>query len=544
MKTVSNLARKNALLVFFITIISLFTISCKKEPTSNLIVSADTLVFHGNQSLQLTLSIETVSECEFQISHVPDWVNVHPMHGVLRQGSHYTIDIISDVEHLQGGSISDRLVIESTEGTSIVRLVAYIDGNISFTVPETVTFYGQCQTETLTILNTGNVPLNYSITSSSSFVEVSPTSGEVPVNGESIVIINIDREALATNPISPILTVTSGEESKNVLISLEKKLVLPVNVNDIEYSQATDIIVYIGDDCTLNIYHPSNGTTEVVPLFYIPLCVSISPDGTKAAVGHDAHVSYIDLLTKEVINTGEVSCKSNDIVLNDNGWAHVFPASTRRMSIHSINLTDSNPIESLTSHTIYNNDNARLHPSGKYIYLTSYNNIEKFDVQNGPATYIYGKDTKGRKFWFSENGDRIFTSSKYVYKASEAETLDISYNGIIPPPPGETYPDIQGVAQSESKKNLFLILSSYSSSYGDESIYPYVYVHNSDNLIFKNKINLEMYCVVNHDGSQSYFPAWPYYVFSKLDGERIYVITKANGSGLAHEWAIQTISIN
>jgi hypothetical protein len=30
-------------------------------------------------------------------------------------------------------------------------------------------------------------------------------------------------------------------------------------------------------------------------------------------------------------------------------------------------------------------------------------------------------------------------------------------------------------------------------------------------------------------------------VFANSNGEELYVITKANGSGLLHEWAIQTI---
>lgn len=542
MNTLSNFARKNAVLVFFITIIFLLTISCQKEPVSNLIVSSDTLVFHGNQTLQLRLSIKSAEECEFQIAHAPDWVSIYPTQGVIWQDSHFSLSITSNTEQLQGGTTIDKLIIDSSEGTSTVTLVAYVNENSSFSVPETVTFYGQSQTETMTIQNTGNTPVSYSITSSSSFVEVSPLSGEIPVNGECLVNINIDREALMDAPDSPVLTVVSGEQSENVTINLEKKMILPVNVIDAEYSKATDFIVYIGDDCTLNIYHPSNGTTDVIPLFYIPFCVSISPDGTKAAVGHDAHVSYIDLLTKEVINTGDISCKSYDIVLRNNGWVFVSPYAGSWTEIHNINLSVPNPTEIITSCLVYGNVIARLHPSEKYIYTVDNYDIEKFDIQDGASTFLYSKDRSGRNIWFSENGDRIFTSSRYAYKASESQDIDVSYNGTIQSASGETYSEIQWIDQSEAKKNLYLISKPYS--YGDETVTPYVFIHNSDNLIFKNKIELEKYCTVNSNGTQNYFPAQPYYIFSKLDGDVIYVITKAVNAGLVHDWAIQTIKID
>ena len=46
-------------------------------------------------------------------------------------------------------------------------------------------------------------------------------------------------------------------------------------------------------------------------------------------------------------------------------------------------------------------------------------------------------------------------------------------------------------------------------------------------------------------------PDWPtvaagttaYFVFANSNGTELYVITKANGSGMVHEWAIQTIDM-
>ena len=62
MNTLSKFERKNIVLVFVFTLISLLTVSCHKDQksTSKLIVSSGSLVFHGNQNLQLDLSVESV----------------------------------------------------------------------------------------------------------------------------------------------------------------------------------------------------------------------------------------------------------------------------------------------------------------------------------------------------------------------------------------------------------------------------------------------------------------------------------------------------
>jgi hypothetical protein len=39
------------------------------------------------------------------------------------------------------------------------------------------------------------------------------------------------------------------------------------------------------------------------------------------------------------------------------------------------------------------------------------------------------------------------------------------------------------------------------------------------------------------------YAASPYFVFANSNGKELYVITKANGSGMVHEWAIQTIDM-
>ena len=93
--------------------------------------------------------------------------------------------------------------------------------------------------------------------------------------------------------------------------------------------------------------------------------------------------------------------------------------------------------------------------------------------------------------------------------------------------------------QLNVKNELYLVLEN-SNTYDGITYPPYVYVYNSDNLTYKTKIRIEDFFVGTEDNHTIYV-ANPYFVFANSNGEELYVIIKANGSGLLHEWAIQTI---
>ena len=121
-------------------------------------------------------------------------------------------------------------------------------------------------------------------------------------------------------------------------------------------------------------------------------------------------------------------------------------------------------------------------------------------------------------------------------------SLLYGYNGKITLESNSTYSyaKIIWLDHFETRKNLYILSSG--DGYGDANK-PYAYIYNSDNLTIKNKIELEKYLVYDNNGGGNSYPAEPYFIFSNSSGKEIFVLTKAVGSGLLHEWAIQTINI-
>ena len=505
----------------------------------------DTLTFpDGVDTKTLTFKNTDDMDLDYYISTPSYYISTYPSEGRLKPGEQVEIEVNIERDYLY----SNGKLYFHINGQQY--LVTIILENLSYSINEELYVGSGTENATLNILNTGNIDFTYSVEAATNHITLPPnTSGSLAPYQKTDITVSIDKEAIIADNTEPSLNVTINNTVVNVPIVIEKKQILSKDIIDAEYSKAKDIMVYVASDLTLNIYDAATKTTDAVTLPYVPTCVSISPDGTKAVVGHDAHLTYIDLETKQILTRKDISCDALDVVLGPNGWAYAFPRRSQWENIRCIDVTVPNSVEQFhTGYTIYAGAVGKLHPSGKYIYDAengiSSMSIEKFNIQNGVANYLYHLSHSyyaGGDLWFSESGDRIFAKNGNVFKSSEIQEFDLMYNGKITLESGSYYsPSIKYLDHSELGKSLYII--SEGDSYSDPNK-PFLYIYNSDNLTFKSKESLEPYYVANSYGEVTAYHAEPYFVFANSNGEEVYVITKAVGSGLAHEWAIQEIRI-
>lgn len=494
-------------------------------------IDSDTIILQNDGNVTLEYGASTSSY----------FINVTPRTYTLFPGEQIEIIVSIDRENTDDDEYL-RFFINNQEFN-----IPIIIQEFGFRVTEELYFGENISNATLNICNTGNIDISYQIEAATDFVTISSnTTGILVSNQQANISIDIDRESIIANHAEPSINVTINDTVMNVPLIVEKKVILPKTIVDAEYSKVTDLLVYVSDDFTVNIFDSSTETTETITLTYLPTCVSLSMDGTKAAVGHDAHVSYIDLLSKQVINTHDISCTAGDIVMGSNGWAYAFPKSG--YDIHCVDLTNPNSIETThTGYSIYHGTKAKMHPSGKYIYGAdnglSPMDIEKYDIQAGTASYMYdspyhGDYPMGGDLWLTEDGSCIITRGGAVYKTSELQERDMLYNGRINIP-DITYPYCPWIDHSEINQEFYVIVRP---DY-DEPKSPFIYVINANNLIFKRIISLEKYQVTDYQNNTTLYEAEPYFAFANSSGSKIYVLTKAVGSGLVHEWAMQKFDI-
>ena len=540
--------KASAKLLLLFVLASLMFSGCNKTPENpQLSLSADTLIFRGNERQSLYITTSSPERRQLYVDYPYWWIWMDYDDPSIVEGDTVELKIksrLNDFHVPQEGS----LYIACAYDDKVVVLIGLPEGCDLHFVPDTLFFPLDVDGLTMTIGNYGDTPMDYSITASSSNVSFSPASGRVPKMQHADIAVTINRENLFAEP-NPKLYVTLDDRVDSVLIIPEKKVMLPNNVVDAEYSKATNLLVYVSSDSKLNIYRPDTRTISSVALSYEPVCVSVSPDGTKAVVGHNAHVTYVDLMAETVLTTNDISCGTYDIVLTDSGWTYVFPEYYQSPHIRCIDVSTENAIETLSTGNIISTDvKAKLHPSGRYIYGadngSSSCDMEKYDIQDGTARYLY--QTPPYSFnlygdlWFQENGEKIFTRGGVVLQTSNLQGSDMVKVGDITLE--GNYTRIKWLDQLDLKKEFYLVLQNEVYWYGDAGTTPpYVYVYDSDDLSYKTKIKLEDYWLNFEGYGYQSFVSEPYFVFVNPEGTQLYVITKSTYQDLPEAWAIQTI---
>ena len=256
-------------------------------------------------------------------------------------------------------------------------------------------------------------------------------------------------------------------------LATESRNALAHNVIDAEFSKALNAVVMVSSwpSNALYVYNAANATEKKLLLNKVPTAVSVSPDGKTAAVGHDAMISHIDLTTVGQSGVTEltVSAVVGDLVLDGNGYVHVFPSGNQWVEVHTIKIASNtetlSPPWETTAGTL-----AKLHPDGNRLYAvvtqSSPDDIENYDVASGviskrPVDSPYhGQYYMGGDLWLKADGSTIYTASGNTFRASVDPGSDMRYIGSIPLSPMDYNEDtyrIRSLSQSASAGEIALI---------------------------------------------------------------------------------------
>ena len=337
------------------------------------------------------------------------------------------------------------------------------------------------------------------------------------------------------------LIVNDGTEDSNpdIVIITAHRYISALNgrVVDAEYITPLDKIAMISSSPDqLHIYDPIDKESTSVDLPLAPTCVSVSPDGLYAVVGHDYLISYINLTTAVLEKSIDISTSVYDIVLAGNGYAYVFPNGNGWTKISSINIITEIETQNPNRTFISERTTAKLHPNGEAIYGISgvirSPKLEKYSIINGTteAAGDYSSEYGlGRDLWISEDGLRIFTSSGNIYLSPNDTDNELIYYGSL----NEQY-SFKHMSNSTLVNKVIAI--PQSDAEGDTQIKIYAY----DSLVFEKSIDLPYFFVGN-----SAYPGYGKFVFISGDGSKLFVVIQADeSSGIINEFGIVSYKIN
>jgi len=286
-------------------------------------------------------------------------------------------------------------------------------------------------------------------------IEFKPGKSMPEGNYTDTVTVNLCEDEACLKPLagSPLRVTASYvvnthlvAESGIAPLVASTRTVLAHDVIDAEYSRSLNAVVMVSSwpQNALYVQDAMTGAEKQVLLSRLPTAVSLSPDGMKAAIGHDALVSHVDLSTVGVAGAAapkqlSVAANVGDLVLDGRGKVHVFAQPAIANSVDLIAIDVGSNAQTLYSR-VYSGARARLHPAGDKLYSASNgispDDIEAFDI-TGPSVVglgdspYHGNYQMCGNLWFSEEGTSIYTACGAIFLASTMPGQDMSYRGTL-----------------------------------------------------------------------------------------------------------------
>ena len=311
---------------------------------------------------------------------------------------------------------------------------------------------------------------------------------------------------------------------------------------DAEMSKSLARIVMVdGDPPALYIYDPAANTEAKVVLAQTPSSVSVSPDGHFAAVGHDANVSYVDLVNAKVVKVYAVTIPVLDVVLGGDGYIYMFPTRDQWAELHVLNLQTG--YESQTNYAfLYAGTVGKLHPDGNRIYAAdnglSPASLFDYDITTptSPSSRLWpywGDFSPCGNLWFTEDGARIVTRCGETFRAASTTMTDMTYAGTLA---GFSQYSILEADHSKTAGKLLVVRNE--DFFGDTTLDQEVWIYGDEFLELQKRQQLGG-AIVNGAG----FPVHGRFVFADPDGASYHVFLQIDPQSAAlQDFAVATYS--
>lgn len=301
---------------------------------------------------------------------------------------------------------------------------------------------------------------------------------------------------------------------------------LPYDILDAAYSSALDRLLLIEPDkARLIVLNPNDASAEEIALPKPATALAVSRDGARAAIGHDALVSLIDLRGDKAPQSFETSAEAASIVLADNGWIYLVPARDQHVELHAVEIATGR--ERLSEGMfLYAGSQLALAADGQSLYAAnrglSPSEMYRIDISAGVPSTSYDSPYHGDyefcgDLWPAEDGRRIVTPCANVFRSMPTQERDMTYSGSLSP--------LKGVASAAFIPATSSIAALPRFAYADDSP-----------VADQDEVHFFAYETLNHEGKVTLptltldgqeHVSYGRHLFARPDGTALYVLVQA-----------------
>ncbi len=452
------------------------------------------------------------------------------------------------------GTLEGELIMyyNNYEDSTKIKVTAEVP-EIEQAVPGLDTLYFNINetTKSFYLKNVGNTQFNYSIGNESKALDCSPNSGSISVSDS----VKIDVNAITSKLVSGVNNFNLEiKNSQNYTVSNlpvkvihvdKSKWMIEGEVIDAEYNDKLEkLLILTADPHKLLICNTENKTMESIQINKTPKCLSVSPNGKYAVVGHNAAVSYLDLNNKTELGFYTVSVDCYDIVMSDRKWAYFTSSNSYNDGVFGLDLSTGLE-KTQNGGSYYSQGMIKLDPTGQYLLTnqgSSSSNLYKYDVSTDSIKFLYSSNygqnvNTGGDFWYSEDGERVFTKSKNVYRLSTSQEHDFKYAGVL-----EGTGTLNCVDHSSESNKICAAFAT--NDYYSPKLAEKLRIFDANYLNFEKEINLPKFSIPDGNNGYKFFKPDAKYCFFNSDGTKYIVVMQAEeGMPTLDTWAIYSNSL-
>jgi hypothetical protein len=213
------------------------------------------------------------------------------------------------------------------------------------------------------------------------------------------------------------------------------------------YSAALDAVVLASATPApaLRVHRLATGTVDVIPLLTAPTALALSPDGRRAALGHDAAVSLValDADPASAVRRIAVPAPVNAVALTAGGRIVATAGAAHSWNqVYWIETADGSVVRVGPEFgQLYGVSALRLHPSGDRVYAAdtgiSPDDVHRMDLGAAPAVAAFRDSSYHGTYPFcglvqpSISGARLYTACGVVLSSAADPAADMLYAGRL-----------------------------------------------------------------------------------------------------------------
>ncbi len=419
-------------ILIMLSLILIFS-SCRKEDRSAELHTDSTLIDFDKytDTKYFTIVNSGNSTMDFQVSTSDAFINISPSNGVLGFNEVAKIQVDISRNMLGLGVNKGSLLVSSNGGTRIIEVQVYNpmpDPPVLWWDIDYIKIAASQNSNFVTIANDGEEILEYTLSSATSWISFSQSSGSLMAGEEELVWINVDRGGLSPDLYSGLVNISSNGGNGQVIIDME------VGIYSVTFFNPT----YTPIDMRV-----SGFANEIIPVLERMSYIFPSNPGsiTYLAQTEGESVGGVTLgytLTwDETINLSEEIAPTYDLDISD----YFFFMSAKNYGAHDLDMW------SINYDTEYQFDEDVLIPNDGYEYYFGY-----YDALDNSNVYARIVGTQYDAVW--RNGyefDFPWTNNQAILLESDQKKASdiLSTRSFLKT--GETQQAIQIQARTQTK---------------------------------------------------------------------------------------------